>query len=112
MLATVLTLFYSPSSTFLSMLDFYLIADISSKRNPASSDPDFLDGIDYEEFEELRELKIIEDHLDYYKDFRWTSDQVSSKLKLLDNLTGKKFRLAEILKKAKLAQVGIIAFGD
>lgn len=94
------------------MLDFFLIPDTSSARNIASSDLDYLGGIEYEEFELLQELKIIENHLDYYKDFRWTSDQVSSKLKLLAKLSDRKFRLAEILRKAQSAEVGVIAYGD
>jgi hypothetical protein len=94
------------------MLDFYLIKDTTSKPNNGPSDLDYLGGIDYDEFEKLQDEKIIEGHLDYYKDFRWTSEQVAVKSKILEQTSAKNYKLQGILRKAKQQDCGIIAYCD
>jgi hypothetical protein len=94
------------------MLDFYLIKDTTPKPNHRMPDRDYLGGIDYGEFEQLQEEKIIEGHLDYFKDFRWTSEQVAAKSELLGRAKSKGYKLAEILGKAKAQNCGVIAYCD
>lgn len=94
------------------MLDFYLIKDTTSKPNNGTSDLDYLGGIDYDEFEQLQDEKVIEGHLDYYKDFRWTSEQVATKSEALAKSKAKGYKLAEILTKAREQNCGVIAYCD
>jgi len=89
-----------------------LIHDTQPKPNHGPSNLDYLGGIEYQEFEKLQDGKIIEAHLDYYKDFRWTSEQVVSKLELLRKENAKRYSLKDILEKAKERESGVIAYGD
>ena len=94
------------------MLDFYHTEDDTPRHNKLSKD-EFLGGIDYAEFDELQNKRIIEAHLDFYKDFRWTNEQVNSKLKLLlADPNGRDYKLTGILKKATELNRGIIANSD
>jgi hypothetical protein len=52
------------------MLDFYLIKDATQISKHSVSHLDYLGGIDYNEFEEIQNEKVIEDDLDYFQDFR------------------------------------------
>lgn len=94
------------------MLDFYLIKNTVSKPIHGTSELDYLGWIDYDEFEQLQDEKIIEEHLDYYKDFRWTSEQVASKTTRLEALKAKGYRIVEILNKARHQNCGVIAYSD
>lgn len=70
-------------------------------------------GIEYEEFVAAQNAGVIESHLDYYGDFRWSNELVLRKLSLLTKLNSKEFkRLTAVLKQAKAAESGVIAHGD
>jgi hypothetical protein len=94
------------------MLDFYLIKDATHTSNYNVSHLDYLGGIDYNEFEELQNEKVIEDDLNYFQDFRWTSEQVTAKLIILERASRDNYKMAEILNKAKDQDSGVIAFCD
>lgn len=94
------------------MLDFYFISDAQ----PNCSSPrqlGYAGGIGDDEFALAQQAGIIETYADYYGKFRWYSTQVKNKVSLL--ATGE-FRagavLCDMLKQAKAAEVGLIAFGD
>lgn len=94
------------------MLDFYFIHDAQ----PNCSSPKqlaYAGGIGDEEFELAQQLGLIESNADYYGKFRWSSKQVESKVLLLASTA---FRadaeLHDILKQARKAEAGLIAFGD
>lgn len=76
------------------------------------SQHDYLGGIDYTEFEQLQDEQIIEEDLDYYDAFRWTSEQVAAKSELLNKAKAKGYKLTEILSKAKEQDSGVVAFCD
>jgi hypothetical protein len=94
------------------MLDFYCIPD----EQPFTGSLKYLNyagGIEWEEFELAQRVGLIEAHADYYGKFRWSSEQVSSKLLLLATCP---FRassaLNDVLATAKAAGVGLLALGD
>lgn len=92
------------------MLDFCFIPDEKNMHTPGLA---YAGGIEYEEFEEARKLKIIEHHLDYYRKFRWTSQNIQHKyVRLTPALTAAIPNLASILKQALAAECGLVAFGD
>ena len=94
------------------MLDFYFIEDDASRHTKLSKN-EYLGGIDYPEFDELQNKKVIEAHLDFYKDFRWTNEQVKSKLNLLlADPNSNDYKLTGMLKKAAELNYGIIANSD
>jgi hypothetical protein len=92
------------------MLSFSFILDEQSMhaRNLA-----YTGGIEEEEFERARELKLVENHLDYYSKFRWNCQQVRQKRALLTPVTEVAIpNLASILRQAFAAECGLVAFGD
>jgi hypothetical protein len=92
------------------MLDFSFITD---EKPMYTSGLSYADGIEYEEFEEARKLKMIENHLDYYGKFRWASQQIKPKhAQLTPAVTATISNLASILKRAFAADCGLVAFGD
>jgi hypothetical protein len=92
------------------MLDFSFIPD---EKNMHARDLAYAGGIEYEEFEEARKLKIIENHLDYYGKFRWISQNIQQKHALLTPaVTVAIPNLSSILKQAFAAKHGLVAFGD
>lgn len=94
------------------MLDFYLLEGDILTHNKLSR-KELLGQLDYSEFEELQQKKIIESHLDFYKDFRWTNEQVNKKLDILMADTNSwDYKLTHILKKASSANGGLIANAD
>lgn len=94
------------------MLHFYLIKDATPASAHGMLPADFLGGIDYSEFEQLQDDNIIENHLDFFKDFRWTSEQVATKLAMLTEAKSKEYRLYDILRRAKEQDCGLIAYCD
>lgn len=92
------------------MLDFFFIRDEQPK---GSDQVNSAGGIDYEEFIKAQDLKIIENHLDYYGDFRWKSQAVKHKHALLNpTITIALPHLAAILRQSFAVESGLIAFGD
>jgi hypothetical protein len=92
------------------MLDFFFIRDEQSRN---SNQINAAGGIDYEEFEKAQELKVIESHLDYYGDFRWSTLNVVQKRALLvPSVEVAIPSLASILKQAFAGECGLVAFGD
>lgn len=92
------------------MLSFSFILDEQSMhaRNLA-----YAGGIEEEEFERARELKLVENHLGYYGKFRWNCQQVRQKRALLTPVTEVAIpNLASILRQAFAAECGLVAFGD
>ncbi len=70
-------------------------------------------GIEYEEFERAQELKLIENHLDYYGKFRWISQNIQRKRAMLTpSVEAAIPNLASIIKQASAAECGLVAFGD
>jgi hypothetical protein len=98
------------------MLDFYLIKDTTPSLAHGWGEYDYVGGIDLTDFELLQDLKIIEHHQDFYKDFRWHYEDIVIKLdallttQVLPDLTKSKF--IKILSKAKDTNNGLIAFCD
>lgn len=94
------------------MLDFYTIRDDQATSARALKLV-LVGGIEYEEFTAAQDAGIIEPHLDYYRDFRWSSELVQRKLALLVKLNSKALEpLASVLKQAKAAACGVVARGD
>ncbi|WP_460502435.1 hypothetical protein [Hymenobacter agri] len=92
------------------MLDFSFIDD---ELPMYSRQPSYAGGIEYEEFEIAQELKIIENYLDYYGKFRWSSLQVKQKRAALNPTVSASIpNLASILKQAFAGNYGLVAFGD
>jgi hypothetical protein len=92
------------------MLDFSFIPDKKPTHNRGLK---YAGGIEWEEFEKAQELKMIEQHLDYYGKFRWTSQNVKQKrVTLTPAVTAAVPNLASILKQAFAADCGLVAFGD
>ena len=94
------------------MLDFHTIRDDQAASAHGLSLV-LVGGIEYEEVIAAQEAGVIEPHLDYYGDFRWSSELINRKLALLEKLNNKQFEeLVSILKQAKAAESGVIAQGD
>ena len=94
------------------MLDFYTIRD-DQATSARGLNLELVGGIEYEEFAAAQDAGVIELHLDYYGDFRWSNELVRRKLTLLAKLNSKVFEhLIPILKQAKTAECGVIARGD
>jgi len=92
------------------MLAFYFIPDEKPMHTPALK---YAGGIEYEEFEKAWELKIVENHLDYYGKFRWISQNIQQKNTQLTSATAAAIpNLASLLKQAFAARCGLVAFGD
>ena len=72
------------------MLDFYSIMD-EHPNNAASKKLTYLGGIEEEEFEAAQEAGIVENHLNYYRDFRWSSELVKRKLDVIAKINSPKF---------------------
>ena len=94
------------------MLDFYLVEnDILTHNKIAKNER--LGSMDFAEFEELQKKKIIQSHLDYYKDFRWTNEQVNNMLKsLVTDPNYRDYKLTAILEKAATHNSGLLANAD
>ena len=92
------------------MLDFSFIND----EQPAHSRKlSYAGGIEYEEFEKAWELKLVENHLDYYGKFRWTSLQIKQKREALTpTISASIPNLATIIKQAFAGNYGLVASGD
>ena len=70
-------------------------------------------GIEYEEFEQAQEIKLIESHLDYYGKFRWISQNIQRKWAMLTpSVEAAIPNLASIIKQAFAGRCGLVAFGD
>jgi hypothetical protein len=99
------------------MLDFYLIFDDETKPSyPEQIGLEYAGGISFNAFENIKNIGVIDNHYDYYSDFRWNSmiiKQISEKIKQknMKNNTHVKF-LIEILDKAILNNSGLIAYCD
>ncbi|MGI4883366.1 MAG: hypothetical protein ACRYFR_00205 [Janthinobacterium lividum] len=92
------------------MLDFSFIAD---EQPMHARNLNYAGGIEWEEFEKAQELKLIENHLDYYGKFRWTSQNVQQKRNMLTPTIESAIpNLVPVLKQAFVAGCGLIAFGD
>jgi len=92
------------------MLDFSFIPDEKTMHARGLS---YAGGIEYEEFEKARELKIIESHLDYYGKFRWISQNIQQRYaQLTPAIVAAIPNLASILKQAIAAKCGLVVFGD
>ncbi|MFD1872515.1 hypothetical protein [Hymenobacter bucti] len=94
------------------MLDFYTIRD-DQAASARGLQLHLIGGIEEEEFEAAVAAGVIEPHLDYYGNFRWSSKLVNRKLTLLEKLNNKQFeKTVSILEQAKAAESGLITRGD
>jgi len=94
------------------MLDFYFISD-ELPDDYALTQVEYVGGIKMHEFEQAQHARVIDYHLDFYDDFRWSSAQVKQKLAQLHSTHSEQFAaLMQILQKAVELNCGIIAFGD
>jgi len=92
------------------MLDFRFIPDEKPMHTRSLN---YAGGIEYEGFVKAQDLKIIENYLDYYGSFRWSSQQVKQKRLLLQPAVAAAIpNLASILKQAFAAECGLVALGD
>ena len=92
------------------MLELYFTRD----EQPSNNEQIGAAGeIDYEEFDEAQKLEVIESDLDYFDNFRWTSQQVQQKRAMLTPAIGAAIpTLAAILKQAFGTGCALVAFGD
>lgn len=94
------------------MLDFYLIVDEQPNDYPLTKTV-YAGGIKMLEFEQAQYAHIIESHLDFFKDFRWSSAEVRKKLVQVQNTKSEQFAaLQKILQLAATTNCGVIAFAD
>jgi len=99
------------------MLDFHIIRDNESRGSHTAATHNYVGGIDYEEFVFWQDNLVFENHLDYYADFLFTSEEVVTKLNLAI-LTAEKiklpvhFSLIRILSDAKSQGAGLMAYCD
>ena len=100
------------------MLDFYLLKDHLPKPKSFST-KEHVGGLEYDEFENLKKLGIIEQHLDYYADFRWGLQDVERKLKMISEVAKDKRdieieikEIQDILILAFNSNSGLLAIGD
>lgn len=98
------------------MLDFYFIPDNQPKPDYPDGDLAFAGGLDDRVFSNLQKKGIIDEHFDYYSDFRWNE----SILKQIRNRIDEKqipadtdiLKLLHLIDAALGKKVGLIAYGD
>ncbi len=92
------------------MLEFYF----TRNEQPSANEQIGAAGeIDYDEFDEAQKLKIIENGLDYFDIFRWTSQQVQQKRAMLTPTIELAIpNLASILKQAFGTSCALVAYGS
>ncbi|MDO7852366.1 hypothetical protein [Hymenobacter convexus] len=94
------------------MLDFFLIRDEEPSSYSFAQD-EYAGGIRMLEFEQAQYTHIIENHLEFYKDFRWSSAQVKHKLQLVQATKSEQFAaLQRILQRAVEMNCGVMAVAD
>lgn len=94
------------------MLDFYFISDEEPSRY-SFAEEEYAGGIKMLEFEQAQYTRVIEPHLDFFKDFRWSSKQVKHKLLLVEATKSEQFAaLQRILRQAIEMNRGVIAIAD
>ena len=99
------------------MLDFHTIRDNESRGSHTADTNNYVGGIGYDEFLFWQENLVFENHLDYFEDFLFTSEEVTIKLNLA-MLTAEKlkiparFSLISILSDAKSQGAGLMAYCD
>ena len=99
------------------MLDFYIINDKHSNPDyPKQINFEYVGGLEYRTFENLKTKGLIEDSFDYYSDFRWNSNFVKQKYNSLikiENQNDSDIRtFFELISKAKEVNCGLIAYCD
>ncbi|RYD79924.1 MAG: hypothetical protein EOP53_08850 [Sphingobacteriales bacterium] len=102
-------------------MDFYIIEDSQPKPNPTKiHELEYLGKLSDEEFYYLQNQKIIEDRFDYYKDLRWSKNQVKEYNDRLFKLISSKIEnnnvkvenFYKMLKQAYNFGSGIIGYAD
>ena len=94
------------------MLDFYLISD-ELPDDYALTQAEYAGGIKMQEFEQAQHAHVIDYHLNFFNDFRWSSVQVKQKVAQLHSTHSEQFAaLIQILQKAEEVNCGVMAFGD
>ncbi|MGY3087066.1 hypothetical protein ACVWYF_000092 [Hymenobacter sp. UYAg731] len=94
------------------MLDFYLIKD-EEPNSYSFTQEEYAGGIRMLEFEQAQYARIIEPHLDFFKDFRWSSEQAKQKLQHVQATKSEQFAaLQKILQRAIEMNCGVMAVAD
>lgn len=98
------------------MLDFYIISDETNSNAKNVQKQTWIKSMEYDVFDYLKSINIIEERFDDYSTFRWSAAFVKQKINLIEN---SKYRtdknvieLLEILNDANRQQCGLIVFGD
>ena len=99
------------------MLDFHLIQDFESIGAHSAEVYNHVGGMDYSEFAFWKESGILEEDLDFFSNFRLTSEQVSEKLDkamliVANNNLPTTHQFIAILNNAKTKSSGLIAYAD
>lgn len=98
------------------MLDFYIISDDENQNAKDIQKLAIIESMEYDVFDYLKSINIIEERFDEYSTFRWSVAFVKQKIEFIENSkyrTDKKvINLLEILNDAKRQQCGLIVFGD
>ena len=96
-------------------MDFYLLDDYAPRPHPSKL-KQHVGRLEYEEFEALQKFDLIEKHLDYYQDLRWSFQDVEQKLRKAIELDKSQCteidKFKEILSLARQNRSGLIAYGD
>jgi len=99
------------------MLDFYLIKDDQPNPDyPEQSELEFAGGLDLKTHSNLQKKGLIDDHYDYFSDFRWDTTfvkQLKAKTKQskFENDSDVQ-KLIDLINKAQLKESGLIAYCD
>ena len=98
------------------MLDFYFIAEETSKPINEPSGLNFAGDLDDKTFSNLQKKGIIDDRFDYYSDFRWSElllKQIRERIDLKQMQTDTDvIKLLRLIDAALEMKSGLIAYGD
>ncbi|GAA3972890.1 hypothetical protein [Hymenobacter antarcticus] len=96
------------------MMDLHLMPDQQDDNSEAYDwKSAYLGGIGLQEFHDAQEGNILAHELDYYEDFRWSSEFVKKILsELIDANNHSFFNLIKILERAAKLDCGVYAVAD
>lgn len=98
------------------MLDFYIISDDENQNAKDIQKLAIIKSMEYDVFDYLKSLNIIEERFDEYSTFRWSVAFVKQKIEFIENSQYRSdknvIELLKILNEASQQQCGLIVNGD